>query len=446
MGRQNDEIANRPCMLNDNFTFKRDGSLIIDRQGDYWAEGGIYVPLNICANTADAMVGKANEDLSAWAGGTHAFTFDAANSKITATGVGAFIGFEKLGNGVEVTNGTSETVPVVLPESITYDVISLYDGSTDTLIVQGQYKWDDSDGGYWRFVLVHYDDPNDEPPIPTPLPTAGFTYTLDGLTATFTNTSTGADSYSWDFGDGGTSAEVNPVHPYASDGLYVVTLTATNENGTNTFSITLATSVLTDETLQGAPWKLQLTGHSVYVGPAMGSDGWYIVPLANLDGTNAGTTDDWSCMMDDEFIFTTGGGYEYKTNGGSRNDGYMGTPNGCWSDAEIAASHMSGTSGEGAAFGSCATHTWALVPATASTRAIITLTNGPGFAAFIGFMKGFYGGENNNIANQPNGGFATNQYEVMAYGHVGGKEVMIVTVDISDVHDGSKSWTMELER
>jgi hypothetical protein len=124
----------------------------------------------------------------------------------------------------------------------------------------------------------------------------------------------------------------------------------------------------------------------------------------------------------------------------------MGTPNGCWSDAEIAASHMSGTSGEGAAFGSCATHTWAFVPATGTTRPIITLTNGAGYAAFIGFMKGFYGGENNNIANQPNGGLATNQYEVMAYVNSGTQEIMIVTVDISGAHDGSASWTIELER
>jgi hypothetical protein len=171
----------------------------------------------------------------------------------------------------------------------------------------------------------------------------------------------------------------------------------------------------------------------------MGSDGWWITPLAYLDGSMIGTTDDWSCMTDDEFIFYPGGGYEYKTNGGSRNDGYMGVPNGCWTDAEIAAS-------PGAPFLSCSTHSFAFAPASGSTRPVITLTNGPGFAAFIGFMKGYYGGENANGANPPNGGNPTNRYEVMAYGISGDKEILIVTVDITADHSGTAAWTMELER
>jgi hypothetical protein len=144
-------------------------------------------------------------------------------------------------------------------------------------------------------------------------------------------------------------------------------------------------------------------------------------------------------MTDDEFIFSAGGGYEYKTNGSSRNDGYMGSPNGCWSDAEIAAS-------PGAPFGSCATHTFTFTPATETTRPIIVLTNGPDHAAFIGFMKGYYGGENTNSANPPNGGFATNQYEVISYGVSGDKETLVVSVDLTTDHTGGSAWTMELER
>ena len=144
-------------------------------------------------------------------------------------------------------------------------------------------------------------------------------------------------------------------------------------------------------------------------------------------------------MTDDEFIFSAGGGFEYKTNGGSRNDGYMGTPNGCWTDAEIAAS-------PGAPFGSCNTHTFTFTPEGGGNRAIITLTNGAGFAAFIGFMKGYYGGENTDGTKPPNGGFETNIYEIMSYTQVGGKEIMVVTVDISEGHDGSKAWTMTMER
>ncbi|WP_448700271.1 PKD domain-containing protein [Mucilaginibacter sp. AW1-3] len=47
-------------------------------------------------------------------------------------------------------------------------------------------------------------------------------------TVSFTNTSTLADSYLWNFGDGSTSTAVNPVHTYNSKGSFTVTLTATS--------------------------------------------------------------------------------------------------------------------------------------------------------------------------------------------------------------------------
>lgn len=58
-----------------------------------------------------------------------------------------------------------------------------------------------------------------------------FTFTTSMLTATFTDASILAVSHSWDFGDGNTSTDVNPVHTYAVDGTYDVTLTTTNIAG-----------------------------------------------------------------------------------------------------------------------------------------------------------------------------------------------------------------------
>jgi PKD repeat protein len=74
-----------------------------------------------------------------------------------------------------------------------------------------------------------------------PTPVSGFTFTMDDLTATFTNTSTNATSYLWDFGDGGTSTEDNPVYTYIEAGFYVVKLTATNDCGSSTKTITVNT-------------------------------------------------------------------------------------------------------------------------------------------------------------------------------------------------------------
>lgn len=60
-------------------------------------------------------------------------------------------------------------------------------------------------------------------------PAATFTFAATGNTYTFTNTSVNADSYEWNFGDGtATSTEPNPVHEFAGEGPYNVTLTATN--------------------------------------------------------------------------------------------------------------------------------------------------------------------------------------------------------------------------
>jgi len=72
-------------------------------------------------------------------------------------------------------------------------------------------------------------------------PVAGFhANTTSGdvpLTVLFLDTSSNSPtSWAWSFGDGGTSADQNPVHTYASAGNYTVTLTATNAAGSDTIS------------------------------------------------------------------------------------------------------------------------------------------------------------------------------------------------------------------
>jgi PKD repeat protein len=76
-------------------------------------------------------------------------------------------------------------------------------------------------------------------------PTASFSSSTNGLDATFDNTSIGAVSYLWDFGDGQTSTETSPTHAYDMDGTYTVVLTSTNACGSNTASeiITVITVV-----------------------------------------------------------------------------------------------------------------------------------------------------------------------------------------------------------
>jgi PKD repeat protein len=67
------------------------------------------------------------------------------------------------------------------------------------------------------------------------------------LTVEFTDSSTGDNlTYLWDFGDGQTSIEQNPSHEYTVAGDYSVSLTTSNNYGsdiaTNTVSATSSTT------------------------------------------------------------------------------------------------------------------------------------------------------------------------------------------------------------
>lgn len=81
-----------------------------------------------------------------------------------------------------------------------------------------------------------------------PLPTAGFTYSAVTGTVTFNNSSTNGTSYSWNFGDGSTSTQMNPTHTYANNGVYNVVLVVTNGCGSQTFNMEVViTGVSIDE-------------------------------------------------------------------------------------------------------------------------------------------------------------------------------------------------------
>jgi PKD repeat protein len=66
------------------------------------------------------------------------------------------------------------------------------------------------------------------------------------FTVTFTDLSAGnPTSWKWDFGDGATSTEQNPVHVYQVEGAYDVTLTASNSYGSDTNKKTGASPQMT---------------------------------------------------------------------------------------------------------------------------------------------------------------------------------------------------------
>ena len=83
----------------------------------------------------------------------------------------------------------------------------------------------------------------------TTTPTANFSTTTSGLTATFTDSSSDVggtiSSYAWTFGDGGTSTVKSPTHTYTAAGTYTVTETVKDSGGVSaskSASVTVATS------------------------------------------------------------------------------------------------------------------------------------------------------------------------------------------------------------
>ena len=142
-------------------------------------------------------------------------------------------------------------------------------------------------------------------------PTASFTDTTSGLTATFTNTSTDSGgtigTYAWTFGDGSTSAVASPSHTYAAAGTYSVTETVTDsvdgKTSSKTASVTVTASTPTQlltntgfETGKATPWTMSSgtlcdisSSSSSYCGSGETSHAgsWF----AWLDGYGASHTD-----------------------------------------------------------------------------------------------------------------------------------------------------------
>jgi len=91
-------------------------------------------------------------------------------------------------------------------------------------------------------------------------------HSVDGKQVAFTALTHSAETWSWDFGDGNTSTEPNPVHVYEEGGYFVATLTARDGAGNEaTKEVKLAIELTpyalltgdhTADDYQGKTWKL----------------------------------------------------------------------------------------------------------------------------------------------------------------------------------------------
>lgn len=96
------------------------------------------------------------------------------------------------------------------------------------------------------------------------LPLADFQFLVEGTQVTFNGTVENADSISWDFGDGATSSEEDPVYAYSNIGTFTVVMTVTGTNGS--FSESKEVTILPSTEIlltggigrpEGKTWKLK---------------------------------------------------------------------------------------------------------------------------------------------------------------------------------------------
>ncbi len=412
------QLGDRPCILDDMYTFHRDGTFSFDSNNTIFVDsegnGGWLGPdaPEACYDESEALTAADGTDVSAFGnGGSYSYTYDQTAGQITLTGEGAYIG---LANKTEAGDNFT---PI---STKNYQIISLSEGDVADSLKMA-IAIDGGAGGYWNFYLVSYANEADLPAIPTSLPVASFGTVVDGFTVTFNNTSTASTSYSWDFGDGNTSTDLSPIHTYADEGVYTVTLTSSD--GTNesvaTAEVTISAATFSAAALEGT-WMLA-GANSFFVGPFAGSTEWWPgVPEADLELR--------ACQFNDTWTFA-GGTMDYNTFDDVWYEDYFGGPNACAASADVAAPFDVLTDGS---------HAYTVTEATDEAAATITV-NGDG--AFIGFAKAINGGELTADATPA----SSITYTVLDYASTPEKDIMTLTVDISEGEIGGAWWTIVLE-
>jgi PKD repeat protein len=145
-------------------------------------------------------------------------------------------------------------------------------------------------------------------------PIAGIFYSIANKQVAFTALTKRADSWLWDFGDGQTSTEMNPVHVYAEGGVYDVTLKAIGSADTAAAAaeVSLALSniqMLTGgiKAVNGKKWKIS-SAHSSKDAFCLADDNFTVVqPIGTgmLGNVGLGLPE----VYDDIFTFKLDGSY-----------------------------------------------------------------------------------------------------------------------------------------
>jgi hypothetical protein len=127
-----------------------------------------------------------------------------------------------------------------------------------------------SEATYLQNVANHILNDVDSVDLDYTIPFASFSYTSNGTEITFINESEHSFEWDWDFGNGGTSTDQDPVYDFGSNGTYTIVLTATNCGQQDDTTITINTALSSEqyslEKFELYPNPSNSTVHLVYNG------------------------------------------------------------------------------------------------------------------------------------------------------------------------------------
>lgn len=125
------------------------------------------------------------------------------------------------------------------------------------------------------------------------------------FTVNFTDNSTNAVSWNWNFGDNNTSTAQNPSNTYTSGGVFTVTLIVTNSSGCSDTAYITITSLAESE----------LTMPNVFTPNDDGSNDVFLATQVNITSFKCEIYDRWGALIYD--WSDPAGGWDGKTNSGS---------------------------------------------------------------------------------------------------------------------------------
>ena len=215
---QSVKLMVQPVGLND-FTYSSNASVDIPDNSPVGAVSVINVPddLTVFGTTANVDI-------------THTYSGDLVVKLVSAQGTQVTLQSNVGGSNDDIVRSFTS-------ESFNGEVAT----GDWTLHVEDTAAADTGTINTWSLTLSAIGEVSPQPPR------AGFDVETQGLTVNFTDTSTDANNditqWSWDFGDGATSSDQNPMHVYAASGNYDVELTVTDSEGnTNTSTQTVVVS------------------------------------------------------------------------------------------------------------------------------------------------------------------------------------------------------------